>query len=920
MLLSFVITSSWVRAQISDSQSSDGNTNDISKGDTIKQFLDNKYLRQLGLTFNVTQISSLANLQNADNIKGYSYTGNFSSSDQTFFVQASQLETTNGNQTISSMTETISGSTCSYIYETVNKTISGNQIIIQDLCSIQTSNSTGTYCMNMSSIIIMDVDTSLISANSQFEQNMSDPIGNYSVVVTSQPTTTEIVENKVADDNLLIVVTMPNGSQETVGTSLVTVSSIVSPNSDGISEDILSMDSPPQFGSVLFSPAIQYLNGYLITGGYIYWSPGYTIDIGIALGILSGLLVLIGALSGPGGLVGGGIAAGILLAVGGTALAEAGMVMSVAGGYQYYWLYFELIVWLALGVIPIPSDYEVGYYGNQITSSLINNGQPYITPYWAYYSLWDLTYGWLTHSDILQYNHTSVWPSIPQPILYGVIFLAYDESALTTMGKIPFAIDGNWALVTSSTPGYPTYVTMPAGTHTIQVPNPQGAFDHFVVYDQTHSTEYSVYSDPSNITLSGFTTITARYHHSISDSILVVGACPALYSVALAAVAATGGSDCLCVIPRSNDAVYSGVRTGDFGVGMVDRAPTLSEWQSTSNLQVWALGYNGIINTGNPYTATKVLWAVTKGTPQAGTGDSVKAVWISYLRLPDPTNLRFMGDYYKSPHPNFITQAGYLTLGRDNFAGGPVITNQGQTYIPHSGQTQVFPDYTVSATDLFYFAAAYGDVTHVNPYADMDANGRVSPNDIFMFLSNFGGGGGSAKMDSESGDDQEIVPSGFLSAVQAGTNDTSVWSVGPDPDPINSTIRVAVRVNNASNVWGWAIEGLTWNSSVLNLTRIQEGSYLNGGYEYNTLFMGGSESLWDNVNGTISRGIACAFSGGDYTASANSGVICTLTFVVVGYGTSEINLFGAYLRASSNDGNGIAIIANNATITVLAPQ
>ncbi len=69
------------------------------------------------------------------------------------------------------------------------------------------------------------------------------------------------------------------------------------------------------------------------------------------------------------------------------------------------------------------------------------------------------------------------------------------------------------------------------------------------------------------------------------------------------------------------------------------------------------------------------------------------------------------------------------------------------------------------------------------------------------------------------------TPTGTFAAVQQGTTN-QYWSVGPTPNPINTTIGVDVRISGASNVWGWAMSSVTWNPRILQLTGVTEGSFL----------------------------------------------------------------------------------------------
>ena len=98
--------------------------------------------------------------------------------------------------------------------------------------------------------------------------------------------------------------------------------------------------------------------------------------------------------------------------------------------------------------------------------------------------------------------------------------------------------------------------------------------------------------------------------------------------------------------------------------------------------------------------------------------------------------------------------------------------------------------------------------------------------------------------------------SGFFSAVQQGTSN-SAWSIGPNPNPVNSTLAVDIQVNNASNIWGWSIPNITWNRNLLQLLNVTEGSFLVNNTGANpTVMCGNLPSQFDNVNGTITGGLS----------------------------------------------------------------
>ncbi len=157
---------------------------------------------------------------------------------------------------------------------------------------------------------------------------------------------------------------------------------------------------------------------------------------------------------------------------------------------------------------------------------------------------------------------------------------------------------------------------------------------------------------------------------------------------------------------------------------------------------------------------------------------------------------------------------------------------------------------------------------------------------------------------------------GVMSAVQFGTADTSIWSIGPSPNPINSTFKVDVRLDGATDdIWGWRVN-VNWSSSVLNLTRVQQGGFFTDTGS-STLMVGSSSAQWDNVGGSIMGGLAVAVSSSLIAPDTEtSGVLATLTFKVVGYGSGNITLTRGELRANSTHSPGTSIATNNATVAV----
>jgi hypothetical protein len=160
---------------------------------------------------------------------------------------------------------------------------------------------------------------------------------------------------------------------------------------------------------------------------------------------------------------------------------------------------------------------------------------------------------------------------------------------------------------------------------------------------------------------------------------------------------------------------------------------------------------------------------------------------------------------------------------------------------------------------------------------------------------------------------------GVFSAVQSGTTNVTTIIVYSIPSPINTTISVDIRIDNASNVWGWTIPTVAWNPAVLQLIGVTEGPFLadNSGKDP-TLFVGNQKGLWDNISGLVYGGLSEAIYGSAQSTDS-SGVVATLTFNVTGYGSSPITISGGNLRTSPSDTVGVSAICNSAYMFEITP-
>jgi hypothetical protein len=159
----------------------------------------------------------------------------------------------------------------------------------------------------------------------------------------------------------------------------------------------------------------------------------------------------------------------------------------------------------------------------------------------------------------------------------------------------------------------------------------------------------------------------------------------------------------------------------------------------------------------------------------------------------------------------------------------------------------------------------------------------------------------------------------FISAVQSGSTNISQITVMPS-NPIGKIIRIDIRIDNVSSgFWGWVLPTISWDPAVMNLTNVQEGTFLTDNTGASALFIGNSPILWNNTRGEIDGGLAEALSVAD-TSVDSSGVLATLTFKITNYGTSQVTVEGAYTVASFNQAACSYTNVNciNATIDVLS--
>jgi hypothetical protein len=148
-------------------------------------------------------------------------------------------------------------------------------------------------------------------------------------------------------------------------------------------------------------------------------------------------------------------------------------------------------------------------------------------------------------------------------------------------------------------------------------------------------------------------------------------------------------------------------------------------------------------------------------------------------------------------------------------------------------------------------------------------------------------------------------------------SETATISVDPATQQFNSTnvgdtIQVNIDVSNVQNLWAWDIANLRFDPSVLNLTQISQGPFLESAGS--TIFAPTLQSTIAISEGDIPD-IPCALL---VQGSVNgSGVLATLTFQIVSTNkTSQITFNQTTLEGPPPDHEQISCNAVNADINV----
>jgi hypothetical protein len=149
---------------------------------------------------------------------------------------------------------------------------------------------------------------------------------------------------------------------------------------------------------------------------------------------------------------------------------------------------------------------------------------------------------------------------------------------------------------------------------------------------------------------------------------------------------------------------------------------------------------------------------------------------------------------------------------------------------------------------------------------------------------------------------------GSMELVDQATGE-KVLSYGPAPSPIGTVITLDLKIINGHNIFGWGLDTLTWNSSVLRCDDVQEGDYMKPG---NTFFLPPVIA-----SGSLNGGISVSATAQRYATKVN-GTAATLIFTVIGYGNTGFTIGGAKLLDSASD-SGTPVSVTGTSVSVIAP-
>ena len=161
--------------------------------------------------------------------------------------------------------------------------------------------------------------------------------------------------------------------------------------------------------------------------------------------------------------------------------------------------------------------------------------------------------------------------------------------------------------------------------------------------------------------------------------------------------------------------IYEGALNQVNGVSINGVAP------STANVNNFT--YKGDPANGSPLIV-RYLWYAFNAPIHVGTAGAIKALWVSFVRA-NMTKYVAANGYIPIPIGDYSTDPA-SPLGNDNGGGTPYIHE---------------PDGNVTNADLAlwngWYNAYHGPNPTINPYADLNADGKVNFNDLVLFADSY---------------------------------------------------------------------------------------------------------------------------------------------------------------------------------------
>jgi general secretion pathway protein D len=148
----------------------------------------------------------------------------------------------------------------------------------------------------------------------------------------------------------------------------------------------------------------------------------------------------------------------------------------------------------------------------------------------------------------------------------------------------------------------------------------------------------------------------------------------------------------------------------------------------------------------------------------------------------------------------------------------------------------------------------------------------------------------------------------FAAATSLVAGTISVDPAAPT-ETVGQSFTLNVNISGESDLYGYQFD-LGFNPAVLEATAVSEGTFLSTGGP--TIFVPGAI---DNVGGTIAAN--ADILDGAVSGVSGSGNLLSVTFLAIGAGSSDVQVFNLF--ALNSFGLGLTETTSGSTVTVTAP-